>query len=274
MSKKIQNSSDVKDVKLGKIIGLTILKTLGLIIFCMGFLVVSLSVVAPKLMLRAFDSVNLSKASFLVQKRMYERDNSNENLYNVIQRAIEQQNYNDQAKYIEAMIKVEDYIEFCEVVDASTKKTLGPRYSIYADSYDTYLRRHLVVALYETDREMEAKMMAIDSVYGSLDELYMYVGLVVNDDDLTETQKTSEITTLYSRYSIVSAIDTKLLELDESLSLSESEYDSIIILEQKVKLAEIQEALGKYAGNEALEESARENKEGWSNEIKVLIEAL
>lgn len=274
MRKNIQNKTSQDKPKLGKIIAFTTLKTLGVICLVFGFLISSLSVVAPKYMLKIFDTVGFDDAGYLVQKRMYERDCSNENLYNLIQRSIDSKKYKDQAKFIKIMIESDDYTNFCEDVDAATKLALGLRYSIYADSYDVYLRRHLVEALYKTNKQMEAKMMAIDSVYGGLFELYMYVNLVVNDEDLSDMQKTTEITTLYSRYSIVSAIETKMLELDETLSLSESNYDSIIILEQKIKLAEIQEVLGSHAGNETLENSAKQNKEGWINEIKTLAESL
>lgn len=277
MKKQTQNNTGVQnanEIKLGKMIVATALKTIGLILFVLGFLIVGTSVVAPRFMLKSFDTVGFKKAGYLVQKRMYERDNNKQNLYNLIQRAIENEEYKDQAKYIQIMIKIDDYSEFCEEVDNATKQILGSKYSIYADSYDTYLRRHLVKALYNTDREMEAKMMAIDSVYGGLDELYMYVDLIVNDENLTEVQKTAELTTLYSRYSTLSAIETKLLELDEVLSLSETNYDRVIILEQKIKLAEIQYKLGEYAGNSALADSAKENIEGWSAEIVNLVNAL
>lgn len=277
MKKNIQrnkNEQNVKDLKLGKVVFTTVLKTIGIIMFVFGFIVMSMSVVTPRTMLKTFDSMGLDGAGYLVQKRMYERDNTNQNLYNLIQRAIENEKYEDQVKYIDIMIHLDDYSSFCEEVDNATKQILGAKYSIYADSYDTYLRRHLVKALYLTDKEMEAKMMAIDSVYGGLDELYMYVDLIVNDEELTDVQKTAEINTLYSRYSVLSAIETKLLELDELLSLSESNYDSIIVLEQKVKLAKIQSILGEYAGNEVLANSAKENIERWSNEIADLVNAL
>ena len=277
MKENTQNNKTIlktKDLSVAKVICATALKTIGIILFVFGFAVVSMSVVTPRTMLKTFDSLGFDSAGYLVQKRMYERDNTNQNLYNLIQRAIEHDKYEDQTIYIAKMIHLDDYADFCEEVDNATKQILGARYSIYADSYDTYLRRHLVKALYMTDKEMEAKMMAIDSVYGGLDELYMYVDLIVNDEELTDIQKTAEINTLYSRYSILSAIDTKLLELDEILSLSESNYDSIIVLEQKIKLAKIQAVLGEYAGNDALANSSKENMERWSNEIKTLVNAL
>lgn len=259
--------SATKDVKLGGLIIKTILKTLWLMAFILGFVVVGMSVLTPRIVLKSFDSLGLNRAGYLIQKRMYERDDSKENLFNLIQRAIEDEHYKDQVEYIQIMMQDDDYSDFCEAVDKETRVVLGQRYSIYADSYDTYLRRHLVEALYKTNREMEAKMMAIDSVYMGLDELYMYVSLIINDDELLDIQKTTEITTLYTRYSITSAIETKQLELSERLDLTESNYEAIIILEQKIKLAEIQQVLGKYAGNDALENSATANITEWANRV-------
>lgn len=259
---------------LTKTILLTILKTLGVIFVFASFFVISFSVVAPKTTLKVFDSIGLDRAGYLVQKRLYKRDPSLENLYNQIQRSIEMKNYEDQAEYIEIMLNEDDYLKFCDKVDKATQEVLGKKYSIYADSYDTYLRRHFVIALYNTERELEAKMMAIDSVYGSLDELHVYVSLVSNDEKLTDFQKETEITTLYTRYSTLSALETKLLELDEVLRMSETAYDSIIILEQKIKLAEIQKIIGEYCNDENLYETGKANLELWASEIKNLTSSL
>ena len=260
--------------KLGKLIVLTALKTLGILIFLLGFVIVSTPALCPKKTLKVLDAVGLNEAGYLVQKRLYYRDNSNINLYNLIQRSIEEEKYEDQIEFIELMLNSDDYSKFSEEVDKSTKKTLGLRYSVYADSYDTYLRQHLVIALYRSGRELEAKMMAIDSVYGGFDELYVYLNLIVNDDNLTELQKEIEITSLYKGYGVVSSIDNEILVLEELLSMSSSDYDSVIVLEQLVKLSEIEVVLGKYAGKTTFEEEARAKKETWSNQMSELINKL
>lgn len=269
MKKNIQN----KELSITKLIFQTILKTVWVVLFCVGFLIMSLSVVAPRFVLNAYDIVGFNKAGYLVQKRLYLRDNSNENLYNLIQRAIEMNEYEDQAEYITIMLESEDYDKFRDSVDEATKKTLGERYSIYADNYDAYLRRHLVSALYKTGDELEAKMLAIDSVYGSLDELHEYVNLVVNDENLTEMQKKIELTTFNSRYPIVEKIEEKMTELN-ALPPTSSIYDEIIILNQKIKMAEIQFELGNYAEDNALKEQASTNLELWRNKVQALKEEL
>lgn len=274
MRKNGDNSSPNKKIRLGKIIAKTALKTFVWMVFILGFVVISASVVAPKFALRAFDAAGMDDAAYVVQKRYYNRDSSLENLYELIQRAIEQEKYSDLSTLIYKMIEDDDYTKFCQKVDKATKQVLGERYSIYADSYDNYLRRHLVIALYNSDRELEAKMMAIDSVYGSLNELSVYVDLIVNDQNLTDFQKETEMTTLYSRYSIVSALETKLHELDELLNLSDSTYDSVIVYEQKIKLSNIQIALGEYAGDATLKQTAKDNKELWTSQLTAEIEKL
>lgn len=271
-SKTSETSS--KEIKLGGVVIKTVLKTLWLTAFILGFVIVGMSVLTPRIMLKSFDAMGLNRAGYLVQKRLYERDDSNENLFNLIQRAIEDERYKDQVKYIQIIMANDDYSEFCDAVDKETRQVLGQRYSIYADSYDTYLRRHLVEALYKTGETMEAKMMAIDSVYMGLDELYMYVSLIINDDELLDMQKSTEITTLYTRYSITTAIETKQLELSELLDLTESNYDAVIILEQKIKLAEIQQVLGKYAGNATLENGATANIAEWTRRVARLANEL
>ena len=269
-----KNTQINNELNLSKIVVKTIFKTIWIVLFFVGFLILSLTIVAPRFVLKTYDSIGLHKAGYLVQKRLYLRDNTNENLYNLIQRAIETEEYKDQSVFISIMLDLDDYNQFAEKVDNATKEILGERYSVYVDSYDSYLRRHLVSSLYKTNNELEAKMLAIDSVYGSLGELHEYVNLVVSDGNLTEFQKKAEMMTLYSRYSIVSAIDTKMLELDELLTLSSSTYDEVIIYEQKIKMAEIQFELGKYADDKTLEQTAENNMKNWNAEIQELKQNL
>lgn len=263
-----------KEINLNKTILSTIGKTLLFIWFACGFSFVITAVLAPQIVTPALTSLGCDSANYLLYKRMYVREDSNQNLYNVIQLAIENEYYEEQSELISEMIKREDFSDFAKKIDENTKLVLGKRFSIYADSYESYLRRHLVSALYNTGKEIEAKMMAIDSVYGEADELYVYVKLVVEDKKLDETQKELELTTLYTRYDLMRSLDIKMLELEESLSLSESMYDSVIIIEQKIKLAEVKLLIGKYTKDKELENAASQDIQLWNNQIKQLLENL
>lgn len=281
MKKNILNKTDIKkDESITKTIFSVIGKTLMAVMFILGFLVITISVVAPSVMAPTYEALGLDNATYLIYKRMYERENTQENLYNVIQLSIENEKYDDQVVFIKTMLEDEDFAEFSEKVDLKTKQVLGKRYSIYADSYESYLRKHIIVALYNTGQEMEAKMMAIDSVYGTVDELYVYVYMVVNDDKMIEIQKESELKTLYSRYGIIDgasgtdALSLKMQEIDEKLSLAESNYDSVIYLEQKIKLEEIRYNLAKYAKDTAMEATSKNNIENWNNTKSELLKIL
>ena len=203
-NKTLKNKPD-KPKSLTKLVFSIIAKTVMAVFFILGFLIISVSVIAPGVMAPTYDALGLNKATYLIYKRVYNREATKENLYNLIQLSIENKEYEDQVTYIKQMLDDEEFADFAEEIDEATKKSLGKRYSIYADSYESYLRKHIVIALYSTGRELEAKMMAIDSVYGSVDELYVYVNLVVNDTNLIEMQKESELQTLYSRYGIINA---------------------------------------------------------------------
>ena len=263
-----------EEINLKKTILSTIGKTLLIIWFACGFLFVTTAVLAPQIITPALTSLGCNSANYLLYKRMYVRDDSNQNLYNVIQLAIENEYYEEQTQLISEMINRDDFAEFAQKIDEKTKAMLGKRFSVYADSYESYLRRHLVSALYNTGKEIEAKMMAIDSVYGKADELYVYVKLVVEDKNLEDSQKESEMTTLYTRYDLMRSLDIKMLELDESLSLSESDYDSVIVIEQKIKLAEVKLLIGKYTKDKDLENQAAQDIELWNNQMKQLLENL
>ena len=180
-------------------------------------------------------------------------------------------NYADQTEYIEKLMGVDDYSKFCEKIDASTMNALGERYSIYTDNYDTYLRRHLVISLYKTERTRAARMLAIDSIYDGMEEFYVYVNLLASDEGLQDYQKEREIKVLCENYSVVGKIETKIEELEEPLNMSDSAYNSIIILKQMVKFSEIQMIVAKFTNNKTLEDTAKENIVEWNNLIDQLI---
>lgn len=275
MKKNTLKSNDKKqDVKLTKTILSTIGGTIMVLLFVVGFLFITTSVIAPNAVTPLLTSIGSNNANYLLYKRMYEREKTNQNLYNVIQLAIENEKYDDQAIFIAEMINGDDFEDFSKKVDEQTKEALGKRYSVYADSYESYLRRHIVVALYKTGNELEAKMMAIDSVYGKADELYTYVMLVSQDENLIESQKEAEFNTFYQRYGLVDALKLKIEELDVNLNSTETSYDKVVLIEQKIKLAEVQHYIGKYTKKVELENDAKQNIEKWQLEIKNLLDIM
>ena len=266
-----QTNSQEQTINFTKVVATTIVQTVSILVAVLGYVVIALSVIAPKVITPIFKTLKMDRANYLVYKRMYERDPNKENLYNVIQLSIENENYKDQVVYISNLLEDEEFSDFCKSVDGATREALGERFSIYADSYEGYLRHHLVVALYNIDRVPEAKMMAIDSVRHNFYELYAYIQMVINDENLTDIQRESEMTSLCKYYALVSEINTKSTELDVSISLVTNVYEEIVLLQQKLKLTEIEFYLGKYGNDEELEQKSKEN---WENIETIINEKL
>ncbi len=271
MKKNTQNSLFCIGLK-------TALKTLLALLFVSGFIVVSLAVVAPRKTMQAYDAMGLTKVSYLVQKRLYYRSSTNENLDDLIQRAIDTNNYADQVKFIKILQAKDDYSDYVQKVDKSIKTILGERYSVYADSYDIYLKRHLVIALYKTGEVEEAKMLAIDSVFESLsigvDEMYVYVNLVNDDKNLDEITKQAEFTKLYNRYGLMDMLDKDIQLIDAYLVESVKDVDKAVLLDQKVKIAKIQMIIYENVGDADKLATSSENYNKWASEAKQSMEEL
>lgn len=271
MNNKEANKQSRKNNKATSQIGVKgILKTAFITVLVMlgtiGFVIVSMSSVCPNVIAGVFEHCGFDDAYYLVYKREYARDNSNENLYNVIQLSIERKNYVDMEEYIKLMLEGDNFAKFAKSVDDATKEALGEKYSIYADSYESYIRGELTLALYKNDKSLEAKMRAIDSVYGDARELYVYVNCIVSDDELTELQKETEISTLQNWYGVSEKLSNKLEELND-FDLTTNVYDKIAVLEQRINIAEIRLIIASYVSSEEEVKSIQEDIKTWNAEI-------
>ncbi len=221
----------------------TVIKTMLFTIFCFlcsfCFVVICLTPIAPNVVLRAFDYVGAKNATYLVYKRVYERHKTNENLYNVIQLAIERKEYEDMEQYIEIMVQGDKFSNFANKVDEKNKLALGEMYSIYANSYESYLRGNWVLALYKNDNKLSAKMLAIDSVEGTVTELYVYVKCIEGDENLTNIQKETELKTLQTRYNMVDMLKIKLDSLQDEYSMATTSSGKLVAINQKILILDI-----------------------------------
>lgn len=221
----------------------TVIKTMLFTSFCFlcsfCFVVICLTPIAPNVVLRAFDYVGAKSATYLVYKRVYERHKTNENLYNVIQLAIERKNYEDMEKYIEIMVQGDKFSNFANKVDEKTKIALGDMYSVYANSYESYLRGNWVLALYKIDNKLSAKMLAIDSVEGTVTELYVYVKCIESDENLANIQKETELKTLQTRYNMVDMLKIKIDSLQDEYSMATTDSGKLVAINQKILILDI-----------------------------------
>ena len=235
---KNQSEPQKPKVKVG-----TVVKTILFTMFCFlcsfCFVVICATPIAPNIVLRAFDYVGAKNATYLVYKRVYERHKTNENLYNVIQLAIERKDYEDMEQYIETMVQGDKFSNFANKVDEKTKVALGDMYSVYANSYESYLRGNWVLALYKNNNKLSAKMLAIDSVEGTVTELYVYVKCIENDENLTNIQKETELKTLQTRYNMVDMLTIKLDSLQDEYSMATTSSGKLVAINQKILILDI-----------------------------------
>lgn len=246
MSKKEQNSNEEGRIGVGKIIklvGLTILSMVGA--FC--FFVVCTGVVAPRSLAGGLKACGCDRAYYLVYKRIYNRDKTNENLYNCIQIAVERKDYDDMEHYIKVMLNGDKFDKFAKKIDAQTSLALGDKYCIYIDSYESYLKEQLVLALYHNGNTLEAKMRALDSVFEGINEMYVYAICVDSDENLTDLEKATEISS-FSRYEVGNKLEDKISELDDDYNLETTPQNKLVVLEQMLRVAEIQYIIASHSG--------------------------
>lgn len=212
--------------------------TLGIAVAALCFFVAISVVVFPKTAVKCFDYLGAEDASYVVYQRRYERTKTNESLYNVLQVATTRKDYLRVEKYSKAMLEGMNFPEFADEVDKQTKAALGDKYNCYADSYESYVKRNLTIALYNINKKSEAKLMALDSLYSDAGELSVYIYCVNNDTSISDFDRTTEILRFYSRYDVWNRLEEMLAEVEpESFS---DKYDKKVAMCQRIRIYEIQ----------------------------------
>jgi hypothetical protein len=267
MKNKIDRKNNNEYNKLGfKGILRTAFVTILAMIGGIGFVLVSMSAVCPQVVSKAFDFCGFDDANYLVYKRIYAREKTNENLYNVIQLSINRKEYADMEEYIKIMLDGDNFAKFAKAIDKETKKVLGESFSIYADSYESYLRGELTLALYKNGNVLEAKMRALDSLFVDAQEMYVYANCIADDQNLIDAQKQSEFNSLKSRYGVEDQLKSLLEELNDE-NLATDNYAKISVLEQKIKLSEIRIIIASYDANVENSGAIKEQIKAWNEEI-------
>ncbi len=265
--KKIDRQNNNQVHKLGfKGIFKTAFVTILAMVGSMGFVLVSTSAVCPNIVSKAFEFCGFDDANYLVYKRIYAREKTNANLYNVIQLSINRKEYADMEEYIKLMLEGDNFAKFAKNIDKETKKVLGESFSIYADSYESYLRGELTLALYKNGNVLEAKMRALDSLFVDAQEMYVYANCIADDQNLIDAQKQSEFNSLKSRYGVEDQLKSLLEELNDE-NLATDNYAKISVLEQKIKLSEIRMLIADYVADETSVDVIKEQIKSWNEEI-------
>ena len=254
MKKNKTNVDDVKEVEKVnnkqtinvKLIVCTMLKTLLCVFVVIGFAFVSMSVVMPKTMSKFCDAVGLTETSYLINKRVYERSSSNENLYNVIQLAINKDEYEDVEHYIKIMVNGDHFADFASSIDEKTKQIMGEKYSVCLNSYEDYLMMHLTEALYKNGKLVEARMYALDSSLSNFNEMYSFVMCIDSDEELTNKQKKNQLL-LIDQYNVLAKLDSLITQYEADEKAEDiNVYGKMSLIEQQIRLYEIKYIFATY----------------------------
>ena len=267
------SKGSVETKKITRTIIHTMLTTLGIVLGAGAMFLISIAVVAPSMAVRVYDSLGAKDVSYIVYQRVYEREKTDENLYNVLQASINMKDYENIEKYAVAMLEDSTFQTFSKKIDEATKKKLDKKYSVYADSYESYVRKWLVIALYENGKTDEAKMKAINSVYDSDGgEMYEYVRMLKEDKDILESERVRELRLLRDRYDVWKKLEEKQVELE--LGAYTDNEKKLVVLEQKIKIAEVQYCLSEATGNEEEAQVSMDNIKAWTSLKEDLLKAL
>ncbi len=164
--------------------------------------------------------------------------------------AINRLDYEDMADYIEIMMNGDNFSKFAKKIDAETKNALGEVYSIYANSYESYLKGNWVLALYKSGNTLSAKALALDSIDGSVRELKVYVDCIQGDENLSDNQKKTELLTLQSRFKLVDRLKDRLAGLDDEYSMETTDGGKLVAINQKILILDVIMAIGEFSLNE------------------------
>jgi len=190
----IQNEEKGQGVQINvaKTVGLTFVKTIiGMLGFAFYF-VCTMVCLAPKQMIKVFDFASLDNASLFCYERVYKQEQTLANLYNLVQKSIENKNYKKTNKYINELQGKSDYVNFCLKVNAASLKDKSKKYVAFYGDFDGYLVSQNVLALYGKNQKEEAMSVAeSDLINPNIYSfgLNAFVGEVESDKSLNENEK-------------------------------------------------------------------------------------
>lgn len=254
----IKNKDEGTYAESSGLIARSFLITLSCVLFALGFLVSTLLAILPRQASRVLDDMGLSRAAYTAHQRVYLRDDSNENLYNVLQYAIKQKDYEGVEFYSTRMLSRKDFSVFASSIDSATRAAIGDRYYVFFGGYENYVRCSLTKAYYTNGKKADAKLLALGSFDCLAGELGEYISCVNSDPDLTDVQKKSEIASFYNSFNMIyirlddilaseyldmSAYEdnfSRALVLRHMISISESKYFILLAVGKKDDAAAIQ----------------------------------
>ena len=183
-------------------IGITALKTMMILIGLMFYIISVAISLAPSFAIKIYEFVGADKVALSCYERIYEQDKSLANLYNVVQKSIQNKDYKKTSKYIRELQAKSDYLNFCVKVNKATLNVAEKHYIAYVGDLDGYLVSQSIMAEYNTNNKDKARDVALSDLVNT--NIYSFgfssfIECLENDDKLTREEVNLEILELIDR---------------------------------------------------------------------------
>lgn len=207
--------------KYGKVIVQTALKT---ILFVVGFVCLFLSyifVLSPETLSSFYSNMKMGRAEIASYEQVYKKTQSNSDLYNLIQKCLEKENYQKSKTYIYELLEKESYDEFADKVNKLSLDNVEPKDAAHVVDLDTYLYTKLLECEYRLGNKTKAKKMALDDL-NQTDNKYMFLFGVYYDEVLTDLSLTvaeaqRHLTDIFDTDGVKQKIDAKIEACDYTI---------------------------------------------------------
>lgn len=272
-----EEESNKQTLSLTSTILTTFLKTI-VCLFCTIFYIISVTIcLAPSMAVKAFDLIGASKASLSCYERIYEKDKTLANLYNVVQKSIQNKDHKKTAKYIKELRGKSDYVNFCLKVNNATLKVTNREHVAFLGDLDGYLVSQNIMAEYNTNHEDNAKSIALSDLANK--NVYSFgfssfVDCLENDKSLSQDELNAKIlevaNLIVDNKSVLDLIKERRVLVDVSNS-DNSVNDKILRVYASLKIEKVLHKIYSVQGEEDLKNQTAQNIQNLQNEYSELI---
>ena len=197
--KPIKEPEQEVKVNMTKTVISTFLTTLLVVISVITYFLAVCIAIYPQTAVKVYEVIGAKDAIVVCYEKMYHKSNSLSDLYNLVQRTIEADDYDKTNKYIVDLQGKSEYQEFCKKVNDSTMQVSEKKYFAYIGDLDSYLISQNILALYEDGKKDEAKTLALNDLKNA--NIYSfglstYADCLASDTSLTINQRSEKLKNL------------------------------------------------------------------------------
>ena len=245
VSKNLQEvssvSSNENSLELTKNNIFNILK-IFLIIFSVSFFsfiifLISMFFISPRIDAKIFNFLNLKKFEESCYIKIYEKSNSNADLYNIILFEKQYHNYEKELEYIRLLKSKKDYAEFCNKMDLTGIdfcKNQKNQYIYFAD-VDSYFESRIVICKFNLNLKCDGAFDILTSILENLkgDKLteysfYEYMNLILNSKTLSKNEKVQLVMEV-SNKDMISFVMQRINLIQDEILKNDDEIEKILL---------------------------------------------